>query len=103
MRFFSRYMCLSLAYACPAPISTLSASVIYGFPDGWNDTSEEALKLEEDTAIATNLKRLDMGRCRGVDDWFKKNVLEQCGDVDELKVWGCQRVTEHRVRKVSMC
>lgn len=33
MRFFSRYMCLSLAYACPAPISTLSASVIYGFPD----------------------------------------------------------------------
>ena len=33
MRFFSRYMCLSLAYACPAPISTLSASVNYGFPD----------------------------------------------------------------------
>ena len=36
-----------------------------------------------------------MGRCRGVDDWFKKNMLEQCGDVDELKVWGCQRVTEY--------
>ena len=41
-----------------------------------------------------------MGRCSAVDDWFVKNVPEQCGDVDELKVWGCQRVTEHCARKV---
>ena len=66
--------------------------------NGWKDTSEEALK--EIPAIATNLKRLDVGWCRAVDDWFVKSVLEQCGDVEELKVWGCQRITENCARKV---
>ena len=68
--------------------------------NGWKDTSEEALK--EIPAIATNLKRLDVGWCRAVDDWFVKSVLEQCGDVEELKVWGCQRITENCARKVCV-
>ncbi|PIL33306.1 hypothetical protein GSI_04756 [Ganoderma sinense ZZ0214-1] len=65
--------------------------------NGWKDTSLEALK--EIPAIATNLKRLDVGWCRAVDDWFVKSVLEQCGDMEELKVWGCQRITENCARK----
>ena len=66
--------------------------------NGWKDTSEDTLKGI--TAIATNLRRLDVGWCRAVDDWFVKSVLEQCGDIEELKVWGCQRITEHCARKV---
>ncbi|KAI1787718.1 RNI-like protein [Ganoderma leucocontextum] len=66
--------------------------------NGWKDTSEEALK--DIPAIATNLKQLDVGWCRAVDDWFVKSMLERCGDIEEIKAWSCQRITEHCARKV---
>ncbi|KAM5535726.1 hypothetical protein V8D89_010540, partial [Ganoderma adspersum] len=84
------------------PLSRLSLRRNHNLGDAalGADTSEEALKGIP--AVATNLKRLDVGWCRAVDDWFVKSVVEQCGDMEELKVWGCQRITEHCARKVCV-
>ncbi|TFK80509.1 RNI-like protein [Polyporus arcularius HHB13444] len=65
--------------------------------NGWKSVSEDALKLIPKRALA--LKKLDVGWCRCVDDWFVKSVLEQCDELEELKVWGCGRLTEHCARK----
>ncbi|KAI0697087.1 RNI-like protein [Cerioporus squamosus] len=65
--------------------------------NGWKTVSEDALKLIPKRALA--LKKLDVGWCRCVDDWFVKSVLEQCDELEELKVWGCGRLTEHCARK----
>ncbi len=67
--------------------------------NGWKSVSEDALKLIPKRALA--LKKLDVGWCRCVDDWFVKSVLEECDELEELKVWGCGRLTEHCARKVS--
>ncbi|EJF57989.1 RNI-like protein [Dichomitus squalens LYAD-421 SS1] len=65
--------------------------------NGWKDLTEDGLKGIP--AIATNLKRLDVGFCRAVDDFFVKSVLERCVDIEEIMVWACQRLTEHCPRK----
>ncbi|RPD55372.1 RNI-like protein [Lentinus tigrinus ALCF2SS1-7] len=65
--------------------------------NGWKAVSEDALKLIPKKA--SGLKKLDVGWCRCVDDWFVKSVLEQCGEIEELKVWGCGRLTENCARK----
>ena len=66
--------------------------------NGWKDLTEDALKGIPETA--TGLKRLDVGFCRAVDDFFVKSVLERCADIEEIMVWACQRLTEHCPRKV---
>ncbi|KAF7322013.1 Dna dependent atpase [Mycena kentingensis (nom. inval.)] len=38
------------------------------------------------------LRKLDVGWCRAVDDFVVKGVLEGCPALEELKVWGCNRV-----------
>ncbi|KAI0713902.1 RNI-like protein [Earliella scabrosa] len=70
--------------------------------NGWKSVSEDALKLIPRTATA--LKKLDVGWCRAVDDWFVKSVLERCEDIEEIKVFGCGHLTENCARKrgVSM-
>ncbi|CDO77781.1 hypothetical protein BN946_scf185041.g13 [Trametes cinnabarina] len=65
--------------------------------NGWKDLSEDALK-----GIPKNarfLKKLDVGFCRSADNFFVKDILEQCSDIQEIKIWGCARVTEHCPRK----
>lgn len=68
--------------------------------NGWKAVSEDALKVIPKKASA--LKKLDVGWCRCVDDWFVKSVLEQCDELEELKVWGCGRLTENCARKVRL-
>lgn len=68
--------------------------------NGWKDVSEDALKGIPKFASA--LKKLDVGWCRAVDDWFVKSVLERCEDIDEIKVWGCGHLTENCARKVRI-
>ena len=68
--------------------------------NGWKDVSEESLKLIP--RHATGLQRLDVGWCRSVDDWLVKSVLEECGEIEEVKVWGCSRLTAHCARKVCL-
>lgn len=66
--------------------------------NGWKTTSEESLSL-----IATKAKRLrwlDVGWCREMDDFIMKAIMEGCEGIKEVKVWGCNRLTENCPRKV---
>ncbi|KAH9857413.1 RNI-like protein [Lenzites betulinus] len=65
--------------------------------NGWKDVSENALKGIP--SKAPKLRKLDVGFCRAVDNFFVKDVLARCEGIKELKVWGCQRVTEVCPRK----
>ncbi|KAF7315854.1 RNI-like protein [Mycena indigotica] len=51
--------------------------------------TEPALPL---LAHLEKVKKLDLGWCRGVDDFVVKSILEGCEALEELKVWGCNRV-----------
>lgn len=66
--------------------------------NGWKDVSEDALKGVSQKA--SKLRKLDVGFCREVDNFFVKDVLDRCPDIKEIKVWACQRVTEVCKRKV---
>ncbi|KAJ6594413.1 hypothetical protein B0H19DRAFT_1095404 [Mycena capillaripes] len=57
--------------------------------NGWKDVGEAAVNQ---LANSRDLKKLDVGWCRSVDDWVVKKLLEGCRSLAELKVWGCNRV-----------
>ncbi|KAF8959677.1 hypothetical protein BDZ97DRAFT_1666772 [Flammula alnicola] len=69
--------------------------------NGWKDVGEKALKVIG--RVGVELRKLDVGWCRAVDDfvvqmWLegetKRNVKTGgCRHLEELKVWGCNRVT----------
>ncbi|KAI0328035.1 RNI-like protein [Cubamyces sp. BRFM 1775] len=65
--------------------------------NGWKGVSENALK--HIPKLALNLTKLDVGFCRSVDNFLIKDILDRCAHVQEIKVWGCQRITEHCPRK----
>ncbi|KAF8179663.1 hypothetical protein BJ912DRAFT_1023871 [Pholiota molesta] len=70
--------------------------------NGLKDTSEDALNMIGRSA--PELRRLDAGFCRGVDDFVVQVWLEGenkdgvqrggCRALEEIKVWGCNRVTK---------
>ncbi|KAJ7071936.1 RNI-like protein [Mycena amicta] len=73
--------------------------------NGWKDvdaTYDEALsgvkpkkkskRRKRRRWTLTNARKLDLGWCRAVDDFVLKAVLEECKALEELKVWGCNRV-----------
>ncbi|ESK96042.1 dna dependent atpase [Moniliophthora roreri MCA 2997] len=57
--------------------------------NGLKDLSAESLS---GLANAKDLKELDIGWCRAVDDFVVKAVLESCKGLKEVKVWGCNKV-----------
>lgn len=68
--------------------------------NGWKAVPQKVL---ETIGVSTpSLKKLDIGWCREVDDWIVKAVVEKCGHIEEIKVFGCQRLTERCPRKVSL-
>ncbi|KAK0230718.1 RNI-like protein [Armillaria fumosa] len=59
--------------------------------NGWRDIDNES--LEEIGKQARDLKKIDLGFCRGVDDFTVKNIIDgNKGGLQEVKVWGCNRV-----------
>ena len=78
--------------------------------NGWKDVDEPALKS---IGLAKELKKLDVGWCRAVDDfllktWFEgelvKGVQEGgCKNLQEVKVWGCNKISHSCPRKVGSC
>ena len=76
--------------------------------NGWKDVSEDALKLIG--RLAKGLKKLDVGWCRAVDDfllklWFEGELVlgvkkGGCQSLQELKVWGCNKISHSCPRKV---
>jgi len=91
--------------------STLSSSALIGILshsgstlthlniNGWKATSEES--LNRIAARAKELRWLDVGWCREMDNFVMKAIMEKCEKVKEIKVFGCNRLTEHCPRKVS--
>ncbi|KAI8974163.1 RNI-like protein [Trametes punicea] len=65
--------------------------------NGWKDVSENVLKAIP--KCMPMIRKLDVGFCRAVDNFLIKDILEQCPDIQEVKVWGCQRITEYCPRK----
>ena len=65
----------------------------------WKGTSEES--LNEIVARAKDLRWLDVGWCREMNNFVMKAIMEKCEKVKEFKVFGCNRLTEHCPRKVS--
>lgn len=69
--------------------------------NNWKATPEEDLaRISE---MAPRLKTVDLGWCRETNDWTVKGLLENCAALEEVKVWGCQRVTERCPRRVRRC
>ncbi|KAK0242833.1 RNI-like protein [Armillaria nabsnona] len=59
--------------------------------NGWRDIDNES--LEEIGKQARDLKKIDLGFCRGVDDFTVKSIIDGSkGGLQEVKVWGCNRV-----------
>ncbi|KAK0468416.1 RNI-like protein [Desarmillaria tabescens] len=59
--------------------------------NGWRDIDNET--LEEIGKQARDLKKVDLGFCRGVDDFTVKSIIEGSkGGLQEVKVWGCNRI-----------
>ncbi|KAH9923728.1 RNI-like protein [Epithele typhae] len=93
---FSRIPELSDA-ALGALLNHSAASLTRLSINGWKDLSDTALQALP--KMADGLRRLDVSWCRAVDDWFVKSLLEQCSELEDLKVWGCGRLTAHCARK----
>ena len=78
--------------------------------NGWKDVGEDALKL---ISRMGELKKLDVGWCRAVDDfslkiWFEGELIRGvrkggCGSLQEVKVWGCNKISHLCPRKVGLC
>ncbi|WVQ80246.1 hypothetical protein IAT38_002351 [Cryptococcus sp. DSM 104549] len=63
---------------------------------GWRDVDKEAL---EGLTKCGKLKTLDVGWCRRVDNFWVKDVLEGCGSLEQLRVWGCNELSDGVPRK----
>jgi DNA repair protein RAD7 len=76
--------------------------------NGWKDTTDKSLKMIG--LVAFELKTLDVGWCRMVDDFVVQIWLQGqlkrgarnggCRNLEELKVWGCNKITHNCPRKV---
>lgn len=58
--------------------------------NGWKAAAKESLAK---ISTAKELRTLDVGWCREVDDFVIKDVLEGCAQLKEVKVFGCNRVS----------
>lgn len=59
--------------------------------NGWKNVSATA--LSNIAKQAKDLRKIDLGWCREVDDFIVKGILESCKAwLSEVKVWGCNKV-----------
>ena len=77
--------------------------------NGWKDVGNDELVLIGQ--VSTEMKKLDVGWCRAVDDfvlkgWIHGEIVQGvvqggCKNLEEVKVWGCNKVTAACSRKVN--
>jgi DNA repair protein RAD7 len=75
--------------------STLSALSI----NAWRETTVEALSR---IGEARELRTLDVSWNRAVDNFVIKAIMDGCPKLEQIKCWGCNRVTAECPRKVSL-
>ena len=87
---------LSLARNQELSSAALTAAIMHSAPsltwlnvNGLRGASSEALA---ELKKATELRYLDAGWCRELDDFVMKEVVTACTKLSEIKVWGCSRV-----------
>ena len=85
--------------ALVAILSHSGATLTHLNINGWKGSSEES--LNRIAARAKELRWLDIGWCREMDNFVTKAIMEKCKKVIEVKVFGCNRLTEHCPKKVS--
>ena len=78
--------------------------------NGWKGVGEQALRMVG--RHGSELRRVDVGWCREMDDfvvksWMGMNEDQEekatgCRKLEELKVWGCNRITARCPRKVRL-
>lgn len=87
---------LSLARNQELSSAALAAAIVHSAQsltwlnvNGLRSASSEALaQLER----AKELRYLDAGWCRELDDFVMKDVVTACTKLNEIKVWGCSRI-----------
>ena len=85
--------------ALPALLDSAGSTLSTLSINAWRETTAEALsKIGE----ARELRTLDIGWNRAVDNFVIKAILDGCPKLEEIKCWGCNRVTAECPRKVSL-
>lgn len=90
------YATLSAIVAHPAAPHLESLNV-----NGWRNTDAESLE-EIGKKGLRELRRLDLGWNREVTDMIVGEILEGCGKLEELKVWGCNKLTVNCPTRVRL-
>ena len=75
--------------ALTAAITHSAQSLTWLNVNGLHGASSEALA---GLKTATELRYLDAGWCRELDDFVMKDVATACAKLTEIKIWGCSRV-----------
>lgn len=68
--------------------------------NGWKSADEEVCKMI--SASCPELRKLDIGFVRAVDDYTLKEILDGCKKIEEISCFGCNRVTEACPRKAGV-
>lgn len=85
--------------ALPALLDSAGSTLSTLNINAWRETTAEGLsKIGE----ARELRTLDIGWNRAVDNFVIKAILDGCPKLEEIKCWGCNRVTAECPRKVSL-
>jgi DNA repair protein RAD7 len=67
--------------------------------NGWKDAEEDVCRMI--STSCPELRKVDVGFVRSIDDYIIKGLLDGCAKVEEVSCFGCNRVTEACPRKVS--
>ncbi len=87
------------AQALPALLDCAGSTLSTLSINAWRETTAEAL---EKIAGARELRVLDIGWNRAVDNFVIKAIMDGCPKLEEIKCWGCNRITAECPRKVSV-
>ena len=87
------------AQALPALLDCTGSTLWTLCINSWRETTAEAL---EKISSARELRTLDVGWNRAFDNFAIKAIMEGCPKLEEIKCWGCNRVTAECPRKVSL-
>ncbi|TXT08974.1 hypothetical protein VHUM_02448 [Vanrija humicola] len=63
---------------------------------GWRNVDADAVSL---LAGCKKLGKVDLSWCRNVTDFTVKDIIDGCPAIKEIRVWGCNRLTDNVPRK----
>ncbi|KAH9984465.1 hypothetical protein BJV77DRAFT_1062177 [Russula vinacea] len=85
--------------ALPALLDSAGSTLSTLSINAWRETTAEAL---ESISSARELRMLDVGWNRAVDNFVIKAIMDGCPKLEEIKCYGCNRVTANCPRKMNV-